>query len=121
MVKNILGTKLEDCCLELSTGYFRDGSCNTCEEDLGIHTVCAEMTKDFLAFSKKSGNDLSTPMEEFGFPGLKPKDRWCICLPRWIEALEAGVAPRILPRSTHESVLEHIPLEVLEKYAITDS
>ncbi len=120
MAKNILGTDLEDCCLELATGFFRDGSCDTCDEDLGMHTVCAQMTKEFLAFSKKSGNDLSTPREEFDFPGLKPGDRWCICLPRWIEALEAGVAPKILPRSTHESALKYVPLEVLEKHTLMD-
>lgn len=121
MAKNILGTDLEDCCLDPATGFFRDGSCDTCDEDLGMHSVCAEMTEEFLSFSKKSGNDLSTPREEFDFPGLKPGDRWCICLPRWIEALEAGVAPKILPRSTHQSALNHVPLEVLEKYAIIDA
>lgn len=120
MAKNILGTDLEDCCLDPVTGFFRDGSCDTCDEDMGMHTVCAEMTEDFLAFSKNKGNDLSTPREEFDFPGLKHGDRWCICLPRWIEALEAGVAPKILLRSTHRSVLEHVPLEVLEKHALTD-
>jgi uncharacterized protein len=120
MAKNILGTDLEDCCLDLATGFFRDGSCDTCDEDLGMHTVCAEMTEEFLVFSKKSGNDLSTPREDYDFPGLKPGDRWCICLPRWIEALEAGVAPNILPRSTHESALEYVALEVLEKHAIKD-
>lgn len=120
MAKNILGTDLEDCCLELATGFFRDGSCDTCDEDLGMHTVCAEMTQDFLVFSKKQGNDLSTPREEYDFPGLKPGDRWCVCLPRWIEAYEAGAAPKILLRSTHSSVLEHVPIEVLERYALLD-
>lgn len=121
MAKNILGTDLEDCCLELATGFFRDGSCDTCDEDLGMHTVCAVMTEEFLVFSKKHGNDLSTPVEDFDFPGLKPGDRWCLCLPRWIEALEAGVAPKIFPRSTHESALKHVPLEVLEKHTVMDS
>ncbi len=120
MAKNTLGTDLEDCCLDPATGFFRDGSCDTCDEDLGMHTVCAEMTEEFLAFSKKTGNDLSTPREEFDFPGLKAGDRWCICLPRWIEALEAGVAPKISLRSTHHSVLEYVPLDVLEKHALTD-
>ncbi len=120
MAKNILGTELEDCCLDPATGFFRDGRCDTCEQDLGMHTVCAEMTTEFLAFSKKRGNDLSTPREEIDFPGLKPGDRWCICMARWIEALEAGVAPKILPRSTHESVLEYVPIEVLEKHTLTD-
>ena len=120
MAKNILGTDLQDCCLDPVTGFFRDGSCDTCDEDLGMHTVCAQMTDEFLIFSKEKGNDLSTPREEFDFPGLKSGDRWCLCLPRWLEALEAGVAPKILPRSTHESALNHVPLEVLEKYAIID-
>lgn len=120
MDKNVLGTELESCCDELETGFFRNGKCETCENDHGMHTVCAEMTDEFLTFSKKSGNDLSTPREEYDFPGLKPGDRWCICLPRWIEALEAGVAPKILLRSTHHSVLEHVQLEVLEKYTIRD-
>ncbi len=120
MIKNVLGTTLEPCCDELETGFFRNGKCETCDADYGMHTVCAEMTDDFLEFSKNSGNDLSTPKEEVDFPGLRSGDRWCICLPRWIEALEAGMAPRILLRSTEASVLEHVPLEVLEKYAITD-
>lgn len=120
MLKNVLGTMLEPCCDELETGFFRNGKCETCDEDYGMHTVCAEMTDEFLAFSKKSGNDLSTPREEFDFPGLKAGDKWCICLPRWIEALEKGMAPKILLRSTEESVLQHVSLEVLEKYAIRD-
>ncbi len=120
MDKNILGTELESCCDELETGFFRNGKCETCEQDQGMHTVCAEMTDEFLEFSKKKGNDLSTAREEFNFPGLSSGDRWCICLPRWIEALEAGKAPKILPRATHSSVLEYVPLEVLEKYILTD-
>ena len=111
---------LESCCDELDTGYFRNGKCETCDNDVGMHTVCAEMTVEFLQFSKKKGNDLSTPVEAYDFPGLKTGDRWCICLARWIEALEGGVAPKILLRSTDSSVLEHVPLEVLEKYAIRD-
>ena len=120
MTKNVLGTELESCCDDLDTGYFRNGKCETCDNDIDMHIVCAEMTEIFLSFSKMNGNDLSTPREEFDFPGLKSGDRWCICLSRWIEALEAGVAPKILLRSTHYSVLEHVPLEVLEKYTITD-
>lgn len=120
MTRNVLGTELESCCDELETGFFRNGKCETCENDHGMHTICAVMTKEFLDFSKKSGNDLSTPRKEFDFPGLKPGDRWCICLPRWIEALEAGIAPKILLRSTHHSVLELVPLEVLERHAIKD-
>lgn len=120
ITKNVLGTELESCSDELETGFFRNGKCETCESDDGMHTVCAEMSKEFLEFSKKAGNDLSTPREDFNFPGLKPGDRWCICLPRWIDALEAGIAPKILLRSTHHSVLELVPLEVLEKHAIKD-
>ena len=120
MLKNVLGTMLESCCDELDTGFFRNGRCETCDEDYGMHTVCAEMTVEFLAFSKKSGNDLSTPREDFDFPGLNAGDKWCICLPRWIEALEEGIAPKIQLRSTEESALQHVPLEVLEKYAIRD-
>ena len=120
MTKNILGTILESCCDELNTGYFRNGKCDTCDNDFGMHTVCAEMSDNFLEFSKNSGNDLSTPLEESDFPGLKAGDRWCICLSRWIAALEEGVAPKILLLSTNYSVLEHVPLEVLEKHAIRD-
>ena len=118
--KNILGTPLEDCGLDPVTGFFRNGRCETCEQDIGLHTVCAEMSQDFLQFSREQGNDLITPREALGFPGLKPGNRWCVCLVRWIEALEAGVAPRLFPRATHSSVLEQVPLEVLENYFITD-
>ncbi|MAS81315.1 MAG: hypothetical protein CMF45_01345 [Legionellales bacterium] len=120
MIKNVLGTILESCCDELNTGYFRNGKCETCDNDLGMHTVCAEMSGVFLEFSKNNGNDLSTPVDAYNFPGLTAGDRWCICLPRWIAALEEGLAPKILLRSTNYSVLEHVPLEVLEKYAIRD-
>ena len=120
MTKNVLGTELESCCDELNTGFFRNGKCETCDQDVGLHTVCAQMTAAFLEFSIKQGNDLSTPREEFEFPGLKPGDKWCVCLSRWIEALEAGVAPKILLRSTHHSVLEQVPIEVLEKHTLTD-
>ena len=121
MQKNILNSHLEDCCLDPITGFRRNGQCESCNDDPGMHTVCAVMTADFLNYSKQQGNDLITPREEFGFPGLKPGDRWCVCLGRWLEALEAGVAPKIYPRATHQSVLEHVPIEVLEKYAIADS
>ncbi len=121
MEKNILGTALEDCSLDPKTGFFRNGRCDTCAEDIGLHTVCAEMTEEFLQFSKDKGNDLITPRDEADFPGLKAGDRWCICLGRWAEALEAGVAPNLCPRATHESVLEHVPIEVLEKHTIKDA
>ncbi len=121
MSNNVLDTPLEDCCLENDTGFFRDGRCDDCELDPGQHIVCAVMTDEFLKFSKDRGNDLTVPVEEFDFPGLKAGDQWCICLERWIEALEAGCAPRIKLRATHSSVLERVDLEVLELYAITDS
>ncbi len=118
MTQNVLDTELESCCDELNTGFFRNGKCETCAQDTGMHTVCALMTREFLEFSIEKGNDLCTPRAEFDFPGLRPGDKWCICLPRWIEALEAGVAPRIVLRATHHSVLQYVPLEVLEKYAL---
>lgn len=121
MQKNILDSPLEDCCLDPITGFKRNGQCESCDQDMGMHTVCAVMTEDFLLFSKDKGNDLMTPQEDFDFPGLKPGDRWCLCLGRWLEALEAGVAPRICPRATNQSVLEHVSIEVLEKYAYADS
>jgi hypothetical protein len=100
--RNVLGDRLDVCSAEPKTGFFRDGCCNTNEEDVGSHTVCAVMTAEFLEFSNSRGNDLSTPMPQFGFPGLRPGDRWCLCAPRWREALEAGCAPRVVLRATHE-------------------
>ena len=105
--RNVLGDRLELCSINPMTGFFRDGCCDTGREDVGSHTVCAVMTAAFLAFSKSSGNDLSTPVPEFGFRGLKPGDRWCLCAPRWQEALEAGQAPRVVLRATHEGALDH--------------
>jgi uncharacterized protein len=96
--RNVLGEQLEICSLKPMTGFYRDGCCNTGREDVGSHTVCAVMTAEFLAFSKSRGNDLSTPVPEYGFPGLKPGDRWCLCAPRWQEALEAKNAPRVVLR-----------------------
>jgi len=115
---NVLGSALEDCSIRPMTGFFRDGCCNTSAEDVGSHTVCAVMTAEFLAFSKASGNDLSTPVPDFGFPGLKPGDRWCLCAPRWQEALEARQVPRIVLRATHEGALEFCDLADLKRYAI---
>jgi uncharacterized protein (DUF2237 family) len=100
------------------TGFFRDGCCNTGREDIGSHTVCVVMTAAFLEFSKARGNDLSTPMPEFGFPGLKPDDRWCLCAPRWQEALEAGQAPRVVLRATHEGALSYCSLADLKRFAV---
>jgi uncharacterized protein len=116
--RNVLGERLEACSITPMTGFFRDGCCNTGAEDLGSHTVCAVMTAAFLAFSESRGNDLSTPMPEFGFPGLKPGDRWCLCAPRWQEALEAGQAPRVVLRATHEGALSYCSLADLKRFAV---
>ena len=116
--RNVLGGALEACSTRPLTGFFRDGCCNTSAEDVGSHTVCAVMTAEFLAFSKQAGNDLSTPHPEFGFAGLKPGDRWCLCAPRWAEALEAGRAPRVVLRATHEGALEYCRLDDLKRAAI---
>jgi len=116
--KNVFGGKLEDCSRKPMTGFFRDGCCDTNAEDVGSHTVCVVMTDAFLEFSKSRGNDLSTPMPEYGFPGLKAGDRWCLCAPRWQEALEAGQAPRVVLRATHEGALEYCSLADLKRHAI---
>jgi uncharacterized protein len=116
--KNVFGETLKECCSKPLTGFYRDGACNTGPEDVGVHTVCAEMTGDFLAFSKAAGNDLSTPMPQFGFDGLKPGDCWCLCAARWREAFEAGHAPRIRLAATHEATLEIVPFDTLKKYAL---
>jgi len=115
---NVLGEVLAPCGLDPVTGFYRDGCCNTGYDDVGIHVVCAKMTREFLAFSKKRGNDLSTPVPEAGFPGLKPGDRWCLCAGRWKEALDAGVAPPVFLQATHEEALAIVPLAVLKRYAI---
>ena len=116
--KNVFGEVLIPCSFEPLTGFYRDGCCTTGEEDRGKHIVCAVMTDDFLTFSASRGNDLSTPMEDFGFPGLKAGDRWCLCVDRWVEAWEAGSAPKVVLQSTEESALNYAPLEVLKKFAI---
>jgi uncharacterized protein (DUF2237 family) len=116
--KNVLGDRLEVCSLSPMTGFFRDGCCDTSAEDSGSHTVCTVMTVGFLDFSKSCGDDLSTPMPEFGFPGLKPGDRWCLCAPRWQEALQAGNAPRVVLRATHEGALTYCLLADLKRFAI---
>jgi len=115
--KNVLGGELKPCSLDPLTGFFRNGCCETSHEDLGMHTVCAVMTAEFLAFSKSAGNDLSTPMPEYGFAGLKPGDRWCLCAPRWKEALDAGAAPQLVLEATHEETLAIVPLGILKDYA----
>lgn len=116
--RNVLGEPLKPCSERPPTGFFRDGCCNTCTEDVGSHTVCTLMTADFLAFSARAGNDLSTPMPEFGFPGLKPGDRWCLCAPRWQEAFAAGMAPKVVLAATHESALDYCQLAHLKKHAL---
>jgi uncharacterized protein (DUF2237 family) len=100
------------------TGFVRNGCCETGPEDIGSHTVCVEVTTEFLEFSKSRGNDLSTPIADFGFPGLKPGDRWCLCAARWREALEAGAAPRVVMRATHQRALEVISFKDLSLHAI---
>jgi uncharacterized protein len=114
---NVLGGPLESCSTAPMTGYFRDGACNTCAEDTGSHTVCAVMTAEFLAFSKYVGNDLSTPRPDFGFPGLKPGDRWCLCAGRFLQAAEEGVAPKVNVVATHRRALEIVPLALLVENA----
>jgi uncharacterized protein (DUF2237 family) len=116
--RNVLGGELVPCSLAPRTGFFRNGCCETGPEDVGLHTVCAVMTAEFLAFSKAAGNDLSTPMPEYGFPGLKPGDRWCLCAPRWKQALDAGMAPQVVLEATHEETLAITTLGVLKDYAV---
>ena len=116
--KNVLGRELQACSTRPMTGFFRNGCCETSHEDFGLHTVCAVMTAEFLAFSKAAGNDLSTPQPQYGFPGLKPGDRWCLCAPRWKEALDAGAAPQVVLEATHEETLAIVPLGVLKDYAV---
>ena len=115
---NVLGEPLEFCSMRPMTGFHRDGCCNTGPEDVGSHTVCAVMTAAFLDFSKSRGNDLSTPVPELGFPGLKPGDRWCLCAPRWQEAFEANQAPRVVLRATHEAALSYCSLADLKRLAV---
>ena len=116
--KNVFGEPLKECCTSPLTGFYRDGACNTGPEDAGVHTVCALMTDDFLAFSKAAGNDLSTPVPQFGFEGLKAGNCWCLCAARWKEAFDAGHAPRIRLAATHEATLDIVPLDTLKKYAL---
>lgn len=118
MAKNVLGEDLQLCCASPRTGFYRDGFCRTGGEDMGLHIVCAEMTQEFLAFSKARGNDLSTPNPMFGFDGLEPGDRWCICVERWKEAFDAGQAPPVVMSATHISALEFVDLEDLKAHAI---
>jgi len=116
--RNVLGTQLQTCSTDPVTGFFRDGCCETGPSDRGRHIVCVVMTDDFLAFSKASGNDLSTPMPQYRFPGLKAGDRWCLCLERWREAHKAGCAPQVILEATHEIALERLTLSTLQPFAV---
>lgn len=116
--KNILGGDMQLCCLEPRTGFFRDGFCNTNHLDAGTHVICAVVTDAFLAFTRSQGNDLTTPIPEYGFPGLKAGDGWCLCALRWREAHDAGVAPPIKARSTHERALDFVDADTLAKYCV---
>ncbi|MEM6349911.1 MAG: DUF2237 domain-containing protein [Cyanobacteria bacterium P01_D01_bin.14] len=113
--KNVLGGALQTCCTDPLTGFYRDGSCHTGPQDVGVHVVCARVTEAFLSYTKAQGNDLSTPRSYF--PGLKPGDRWCLCAARWKEALEDGFAPPVVLESTHEAALKHVSLETLQAHA----
>ncbi|WP_396636322.1 DUF2237 family protein [Maribacter sp. R77961] len=114
--KNVLGTDLCSCCFEPKTGFYRDGFCKTGAEDYGTHVVCAVITDEFLSFTKSKGNDLSTPIPQWSFPGLKAGDKWCLCIMRWLEAVKAGKAPKIVLKATHEKALEYTSLAVLKQY-----
>ena len=118
MALNVLGTELVPCSYDPLTGFFRDGCCKTRADDLGAHVVCAKVTAEFLAFSLERGNDLITPHPEYRFAGLKPGDRWCLCVSRWAEALKAGVAPPVVLESTHRNALDHVPLATLQAHAL---
>ena len=115
---NVYGKELDTCCDNPKTGFFRNGMCDTCKEDLGVHTVCILATEEFLVFSKGAGNDLSTPRPEFNFPGLKPGNRWCLCAMRWKEAYEQGKAPPVFLESTHEATLKLVDFNILQQYAV---
>ncbi len=116
--KNILNEKLQSCCTNPLTGFFRDGFCNTSELDNGTHVVCSVITDDFLKYTKSKGNDLSSPMIEYNFPGLNAGDTWCLCVNRWKEAYDAGVAPPIKAKATHIKALQFIKLEIFNKFRV---
>jgi hypothetical protein len=116
--KNVFGKPMQTCSTNPMTGFFRDGCCRSGADDIGLHLVCSVMTREFLDFSKIRGNDLITPIPEYHFPGLKPGDRWCLCVLRWKEAFEAGVAPKVVLDSTHISTLEFVDLEDLERHSV---
>nr|WP_322488805.1 DUF2237 domain-containing protein [Chloroflexus sp.] len=116
--RNVLGNALTPCSMQPLTGFYRNGCCDTGPHDAGLHVVCAQVTAEFLAFSRSRGNDLITPRPEYSFPGLKPGDRWCLCALRWLEAYDAGVAPPVILAATHEAALTVIPRETLLRYAL---
>jgi uncharacterized protein (DUF2237 family) len=116
--RNVLGGPIEACSMAPRTGFYRDGCCNTGPEDLGLHIVCVQVTREFLDFARGQGNDLITPAPRFGFPGLKPGDRWCVCAATWRQAYEAGVAPPVVLRATHEEALAVVPLSALKEHAL---
>jgi uncharacterized protein (DUF2237 family) len=116
--RNVLGEKLQPCSVDPVTGFYRDGCCNVGPDDRGVHSVCIRATAEFLEFSKSRGNDLSTPMSQYGFDGLKPGDQWCLCAARWQEAFEAGAAPRVVLRATNEVTLHIVKLDDLKKFAV---
>jgi uncharacterized protein (DUF2237 family) len=118
MELNILGTALEPCCENPATGYFRDGFCRTIQEDSGTHIVCAVVTQEFLEYTKSRGNDLSTPIPHWSFPGLEVGSKWCLCISRWLEAEGAGKAPFVVLEATHKKALEYTTLALLQKYAV---
>jgi hypothetical protein len=119
--KNVLGEPLESCCQNPETGFYRDGYCRTGPQDHGDHVICAMMTKEFLEFTKAQGNDLTTPMPQYNFPGLEAGDRWCLCAGRWKEAMEAGKAPPVFLEATEESALEVVDLEKLKRFTVAKS
>ncbi|MCF6312813.1 MAG: DUF2237 domain-containing protein [Verrucomicrobiales bacterium] len=121
MKYNVLGTELKPCSLDPVTGFYRTGACQVGPEDVGCHAVCIMATEEFLIFSKRSGNDLSTPMPQFGFAGLKAGDRWCLCASRWKDALDAGAAPMVVLEATSMAALDHVSRSVLEEYAVEDA
>lgn len=116
--KNVLGKNLEICCTSPLTGFYRNGSCEIDPSDFGVHSVCAQVTEEFLRYTKSLGNDLTTPMPAYNFPGLKPGDRWCLCASRWIEAKDDGIAVPIILEATHEETLKYVSLAELRRYAI---
>jgi len=118
MGRNVLGQPLELCCQDPMTGFYRDGYCRTGRDDQGLHTVCVQVSAEFLEFSRAAGNDLSTPYPALGFGGLEPGDRWCLCVTRWKEALDAGMAPSVVLEATHFSVLEFASIEELRDHAV---